>query len=469
MAVIDVPFVGQSYHLDDWSIDCQKTLNFYPQIIESGNTPNVAALLPTPGLVKRFELSGAIRGLYALTDYFLCVSGDKLYKITKSDQVTEVGTVASSGIVYFADDSVRVFIVGSSSYEYNMQTGVLSLLQQGTQTGFLGASSVAFLNSRFIWAVPNTGQFQWSNLISSTTTALNYATAEARSDNLVRVVAVNGQLWMLGEKTTEIWSGTANQDLPFQRVSGAYIPFGCIAKDSTAVFGSNLVWLSQSEHGQSQVVMSEGYSAKRISNHAIESEFASYSKVSDAYAFVYQQDGHAFYVLSFPTEKKTWCYDATTNMWHERSFYNIETDQHEHHRALVHCFFNGEHLVGDRSNGLVYRLCKNCPDDNGAMIVRERTTPVLNPQGSRIIFDELELIVQAGQTGNINPILMLEWSDDDGKSWSKDRQQGFGKVGEFKKRIIFRRLGQSYGRVFRLKISDDSRLVILGAKARVRA
>ncbi|EMI9072077.1 hypothetical protein RH602_003833, partial [Acinetobacter baumannii] len=47
--IIDVPFVGQSYHLKDWSVDCQRTLNLYPQSVESGNAPQVSALLPTPG------------------------------------------------------------------------------------------------------------------------------------------------------------------------------------------------------------------------------------------------------------------------------------------------------------------------------------------------------------------------------------------------------------------------------------
>ena len=126
MQVINIPIVGQSYHLDDWSIDCQKTLNFYPQAVESGNSPNVSALLPTPGLVQRFALSGVIRGLYALTNYVLCVAGTKLYKIDKNDIVSEIGAIGGDGIVYFADDSVRVMIVGSSAYEYNMKTGVLA-------------------------------------------------------------------------------------------------------------------------------------------------------------------------------------------------------------------------------------------------------------------------------------------------------------------------------------------------------
>ena len=85
-----------------------------------------------------------------------------------------------------------------------------------------------------------------------------------------------------------------------------------------------------------------------------------------------------------------------------------------------------------------------------------------------MIFDAVELILQTGQQENTKPVIRLDWSDDRGKSWSKDRVLDFGAIGEFNKRTVFNRLGQSRNRVFRLRISDSNRLIILGAKARVR-
>lgn len=468
MTVIDIPIVGQSYHLRDWSIDCQRTLNFYPQVVESGNAPQVSALLPTPGLVKRFEFSGSIRGLYALNDAILVVAGQALYRVDKRDAVKQIGSISGSDIVYFADNSVHVMIVGASTYRYTIADESLSIINTNDGSEFMGASDVTLLDSRLVWTVPNSGRIQWSDLIETTTSGLNYATAEAKSDDLIRTITVNGQLWLIGEKTTEIWMSTGNPDLPFQRMSGAFLPVGCAAKNSVCIFGGGLAWLTRSEHGQAQIITTQGYQAQRISNHAIETEIAGYSRVDDAYSFAYQQDGHAFLVVSFPSAKKTWCFDATTNMWHERSHYNLKKYQHEHHRAMVHSFFNGEHLVGDRENGLVYRLCTDCNTDNLMPILRERVTPVINPQGAQIVFDALELTLQVGQKENVNPVIRLDWSDDRGKSWSKDRTLDFGAIGEYDKRIVFNRLGKSRNRVFRLRISDANRLIVLGAKARVR-
>ena len=466
-SIIDLPIVGQSYHLKDWSIDCQRTLNLYPQVVESGNTPQVSALMPTEGLIRRYELVGKIRGIYALTDALLVVSGTQLYLIKNAEKKL-IGEVSGEGLVYFADNSIHVMVVSDSAYKYTILSQMLEKIVVSDDTGFMGAGDVAFLDSRFIWVVPNTGRIQWSALLNTTTSGLNYATAESKSDNLVRVVANNGQLWLIGTKTTEIWSSAGVRDLPYQRMSGAYLPVGCVAKESITQFGSDLIWLAQSEHGFAQIIKTQGYQTARISNHAIESEISKYSKIDDAYSFSYQQAGHNFFVISFPSAQKTWVFDAITNMWHERSFYNKETQLHEHHRAMTHCFYNNEHLVGDREKGLIYALTTDAKDDDGALIVRERITPCINPQGQRLIFDEVELICQSTAQDGSNPTIMFDWSDDKGKTWSFDRQETLGGIGQYNKRILFRRLGQSFSRVFRVRMTDSANLVLLGAKAKVR-
>ena len=212
MAVINVPIVGQSYHLKDWAIDCQRTINLYPQVVESGNTPQVSALIPTPGLIKKYEFAtGSIRGRYALTDRLLVVAGGKLYTIDKTGATLTIGDIAGVNRVTFADNSLHVMIVGAASYKYTIANNTLA---QISGEEFFGASDVAVLDSRLVWTVPKSGRIQWSGLLNTETTALDYATAETKSDNLVRTVTNSGQLWLIGEKTTEIWSSTGDANMP---------------------------------------------------------------------------------------------------------------------------------------------------------------------------------------------------------------------------------------------------------------
>jgi hypothetical protein len=71
-------------------------------------------------------------------------------------------------------------------------------------------------------------------------------------------------------------------------------------------------------------------------------------------AFTYQQDGHSFYVLSFPTVGKTWAYDAAANAWHERA--GFDNGEYVRYRAASQMVFNNEVLVGDYADGRVYAL-----------------------------------------------------------------------------------------------------------------
>ena len=51
-------FVGSSYELDNLRADVQRTVNLYPEVIESGNGNSGAQsqLRSTPGLEELFEL-----------------------------------------------------------------------------------------------------------------------------------------------------------------------------------------------------------------------------------------------------------------------------------------------------------------------------------------------------------------------------------------------------------------------------
>ena len=124
-----------------------------------------------------------------------------------------ISDIQGNGISYFANNRLDILIVSNPyTYTFNIASKELKILTGG---GFLGAEDVTFLDSRFIVLNPNSDQIQWSGLLSTEFSALGYATAEASSDKLVRIFTQNGQLWLIGERTTEIWHSTGNADQPF--------------------------------------------------------------------------------------------------------------------------------------------------------------------------------------------------------------------------------------------------------------
>src|SRR3972149_7133747 len=107
------------------------------------------------------------------------------------------------------------------------------------------------------------------------------------------------QLWLIGSKTYEIWYNSGDPSFPFSRIEGSFNRVGCCAVNSIDEFQGAVAWLSNTRN----VVMSSGYNVQKISTEQIDYQFDQYGTVSDALGFFYSQEGHIFYLLTFPTEE----------------------------------------------------------------------------------------------------------------------------------------------------------------------
>ena len=338
---------------------------------------------------------------------------------------------------------------------------------------FTGATSVDILDNYFIYNNPNTQQYAASNILSPITPPLSFASKFTGPDNLVTVIADHGQVYLLGETTSEVWADVGSFPFPFQRIPGSSSQHGIVAKFSVARLGNSFAYLSKNIRGQAEVVMMNGYFPTRISTHAVENTFIN-QDVTDAIAWTYQQGGHEVYVLSFPSLDITWCYDIATQMWH-KWLYCDDSNQYHRHRGNCCINFQNMMLVGDWQNGNIYELDPTNFTDNGQPIRRLRRTTHLVSDYQREYFDELQVYFQpgVGLTGitsplnqevvGANPQAMLRWSNDGGSTYSNEHWVSIGKIGKYKNRAIWRRLGMARDRVFELVITDPINAVIVAA------
>jgi hypothetical protein len=100
-----------------------------------------------------------------------------------------------------------------------------------------------------------------------------------------------------------------------------------------------------------------------VSTHAVEWQIQQYLNMSDAVAYTYQQDGHAFYVLNFPSANTTWVLDVATGAWHERAYFNEGV--FSRHRGNSQCNFLGNIVIGDHLNANIYTFDLTTYADNG--------------------------------------------------------------------------------------------------------
>jgi hypothetical protein len=329
------------------------------------------------------------------------------------------------------------------------------------------------LDGYFVFTQPNSQTFWITELYDGTNIdPLNFASTEGSPDDLVAVNVDHREAWLFGSNSVEVWYNAGTPDFPLQRVQGAFMEIGCAATYSVAKLDNTLFWLGRDARGRGIVYRAKGYTGIRVSTHAIEFAIQSYGNISDAIAYSYQQEGHSFYVLTFPSANATWVYDASTQIWHERA--GFSNGLFTRHISNCQAAFNSEIVVGDYQNSNLYAFDLNVYADNGAIQKWLRSWRAL-PSGQnnlkRTSQHSLQLNCEAGVGLNdgqgSNPTAMLRWSDDGGHTWSNEHWLSMGKIGDTGYRTIWRRLGMTLklrDRVYELSGTDAVKIAIIGAE-----
>jgi len=502
------PILGSSYVARSPSADDNRMVNLFPEIVPEGGKES-AFLQRAPGLKLLATVGdGPIRGLWQFGGYGYAVSGTNLYKINSSWTATLIGTVMGAGPVSMADNGTQLFIAcNGPSYIYNSNTFVF---QQITDPDFSGAVTVGYLDGYFVFNEPDSQKVWVTSLLEGTQVdALDFASAEGSPDGLVALIVDHREAWLFGTNSVEVWYDAGNADFPLARIQGAFNEIGCVAPYSVAKLDNGIFWLGADARGRGIVYRANGYTGQRISTHAVEWQIQEYDDISDAIAYTYQQDGHAFYVLIFPTANTTWVYDVATQAWHERA--GFANGQFTRHRSNCQMNFGNQIVVGDYENGNIYALDINTYSDNGDLQKWLRSWRAL-PSGQnnlkRTVHHSLQLDCEAGvgldgndpytllntlntESGDsllaesgvsilvsvetaqgTDPQVMLRWSDDGGFTWGNEHWRSMGKIGQKGRRVIWRRLGmttKTRDRVYEISGTDPVKINIMGAELAISA
>lgn len=404
--------------------DAQTCINFYPELAGTQSAKTAISLRGTPGLIQLAAAPGGgapgnqsstwpqpstvtnlpVRGMWVLPGQTtaLVVIANTCYLCkalsfgnTNSPgtiSLTSVGTLNTfSGPVVIRDNNTggSAFIVdGPNGYTYNLVTQAFAQIVDTNFVGW-GATTQAFIDGWQIFSAnqtPGNQQIFFTNAPIYTTTfnGTFFDLKDGASDNLMAVFENKEQLWLLGERTTEIWYNAGGALFPFQRLGGALQQTGCKAPYSVSRLKTDtedcLIWFGRNELGENVIVKSQGFNTQVVSTPAVSNAIATYGITSDAIGFCYEEDGHQFYQLTFPSADKTWVYDSTMPpgfAWHQRASYDPYTQQYHRHRANCFMNFAGMRIVGDYQNGALYQLTRNAYTDAGWPIKAQRRSPYI--------------------------------------------------------------------------------------------
>lgn len=459
-------FLGGAYESRSLPLAGQTLVNLF---YEAGSPDSDRGMFyGSPGLRLLATIgTGPIRGAHTAGGYGWVVSGDELYKVTSAGVATLVGVVPGNGRVCLQHNDTQLAVMHSVGWEVvTLATSVMASV-----TGAPTTAQGTYQDSYIVF--PNTnGTYGWTAIGNAASLdALAFASAEAQPDDIIATLSDHRELWLFGETTTEIAQTSGDSDLVFTRT--AMLEYGCAAKYSPAKSDNTVLWLGRNESGQGVVYKADGYSPARISTHALETAIGGYGELSGAWGYCYQQDGHTFYVLTFPGHA-TWAFDLSSSRWTQLAYRNTSTGELERHRGDAYLFLGGQHLVGDYENGRLYVMDLETYTDNGAPKTWERAWSVIEAEGKWIRHDALEVMAEMGvgldgSGQGTNPLILLDWSDDGCRTWSSAHELPLGQIGRFRNRAIKKRLGLSRNRVYRLRGSDPVKTALYGANLDAKA
>ena len=378
---------------------------------------------------------------------------------------TATGTTLGDGIVSDANDwTFQTPVYGTDSGTLT----VINSLNQITSEGFPGANTVTFIDSYFVVNKPNTKQFYISgNYDGFSWEALDFASKEAYTDNLEAVTVDNGNIVLLGAVSMEYWQDVGTFPFPFLRIAGSPTDCGLAARWSMARCNGQLFYLAKMRRGGVSVVSIQNYQPVVVSTPDLDYLINEYPSIGDAVAFGYRQNGHEFYQISFREAGVTWLYDATTQIWSNL----VSGTEDTRHYGNFGTQYYSQIIVSDYRNGNLYRLDPLVYTDNGDPIVRELITPHFFKGDSfnKLHIYRLRLDMEQGTGLNDgqgqNAQIMLQVSRDGGYTYNNEMWTSFGPQGEFLKRAEWRRLGVSRNYVFKFRISDPVKVVMIAAAA----
>lgn len=451
---MDFPLVAQQGSGYSTPLNAQRTVNLYPVLDPAGKRK--VALYGTPGCAEWLDTeNGPVRGSLTLNGVGYVVAGQKAFKITHSPAAaTEIGTLNTDrGPVTIVTNGLQVLIAdGEGSCDYLDGYGIIkpggSFYVYDIDAETFAEAVYPPINSREAFYITSLADF-------TTVDALDFASAESSPDDLIRVFCDHGELMLFGSTSIEPWQNTGAQDFPFARLGSTRIERGLAGRHAVAKCDNSIFML-----GDDLIPYRlDGYQPVRIGTEQVEFSIGRMTRTDDAEAFSYDQEGHKYFVLRFPTAGVTWLFDVATQLWHERSSRGVAW------RATCHLVLGKAHLIGDAFSGKLLQMRTDLYAEDGEDLIALHVLPSAWSDMRKLNHNRFELDIEAGVglESGLDPQIVLDWSDDGGRTWSNSLQRSAGKIGQYRRRAIWTRLGSSHVRNYRIRMSDPVKRVFTGA------
>ncbi len=424
-------------------------------------------LVPYAGykLVDVVDDNGKGRGIFNSERFgrLIFVIDDGVYIADKFLSIARVGTLKTNeGDVFIDENDARQIAICDRQYIYIYDYGAGTFNK--IDTDFVPAY-VAFQDGYFI--APVKGEPKWrlsapNNGTSWPAAPANVGAFQTKPDNCVAGVRFPGKgslLFIFGKTVVEPWfdSPNANFAFPYKRSETVNIDYGCLNAATIACGDEFVIWLGGNEKSGPVILLSEGGVPKQISNEGLNFKFAQLKKPEESYGFLFKQDGHLLYQLTFSAKEDNFSivYDLTTN-----KFFTLTDPNMNIHIAKRVAFYNNSYYFVSFIDGNLYELSTKYVTADGNEIPYIRVTPTFRMKDTTpFVHKNTTFLLEQGNTDAVRRV-DVSVSNDGGVSFSSFLGLDLNRAAIRRNKIDFWNFGYANELCHQFRFWGKSRFVV---------
>ncbi|WP_218813998.1 hypothetical protein [Rickettsiella endosymbiont of Dermanyssus gallinae] len=322
-------------------------------------------------------------------------------------------------------------------------------------------SYISYHNGRFLSADSEHAEWRLcdeENSLHWPTDASHVGEFQTKADNPLAVIPLPGRgntIFVMGSIVTECWSDIGLNAFPYQRASSFNIDYGCLNPATIARSDQFMVWLGANEQSGPVILLSDGGSVQQISTEGINFKFSQLKNPNQAYGFLFKQDGHLLYVITFPDDQITYAYDFTTKL-----FFTLTNQDMAAHIAKKAVFYNNSYYFISFIDGHIYELNSRYTQADEKEIPRIRVTPpIRSPDSEFFIAQKFNLPIEQGHSA-LEQRIDLSFSKDGAMSFSSNLSKTLNPVAHRQNRLIWWQLGRANDLTLQLRFWSFDRIVV---------
>lgn len=405
-------------------------------------------LRAVPGMDELTSLSGVfMRDMVVFDEKIYAACGGSLFSITGDGVPANLGAIPDDAKTTMAENNGTLCIVSGGEYRTCDGSTVSVAIPTGAVTD---AGSTAYLGGYTLVFERGGRKVQWSGLVNpSSFNGTHFASAEITTDPIIRGITFKDAVYIFKATGFERWgiTGLAGAGA-FARIDGAQMEPGLAGFGLITQFPNGFAFVGT----DGRVYALIGGGVNPISTPPVEVALTENTAIR---MFYYERRGHGFICLIF-SDAMAWCYDVATGEWHERG------ENGEPWTARASVKFNSGWYVGTDA-GRVAHLAPKC-SDFGSPMIREYVSRTV-AQSERFCVAKLEAFprvgsdVQAASDATEAKIDLMV--SRDGFTWSEPKPRGVGTIGNYRKRLTWRALGQFREATMKLRLSSEADIPLL--------